>query len=356
YEYVRSPDGLWGVPDRNNSWSGMLGMLQREEVEIALGPFGVTYQREQVCDFSVPVYIGQNKIMMQRPRLMNDVSGFIKPFTPTLRNLQVWGLVMLSLVVVCLAFAFVVWKEGQLTGRPARNVLSKAMIWVLKALTQESCEHLPKTNGGRVVVSTWLLASLVFMSSYSGILTAMITVPRVHVPIDSVEDLVNQRDMPWRIEAGSMMFQYFQAATGGAKKAVFDHRAGEFHDCWEDRQPIANGEFAAICDDITMMKAMSWDFSTTGECHLYITREAIFDVAIALAYKSNSAYKERVNFWIHRVTEAGIFNKWLQLEIRNTSQCLQPPSALRSGITVSGLTLDAFIGCLLLLAGGKQRP
>ncbi|KAK4294260.1 hypothetical protein Pmani_033115 [Petrolisthes manimaculis] len=222
---------------------------------------------------------------------------------------------MLSLVVVCLVFAFVVWKEGQLTGRPVRNVVSKAMIWVLKALTQESCEHLPKTNGGRVLVSTWLLASLVFMSSYSGILTAMITVPRVLVPIDSVEDLVNQRDMPWRIEAGSMMFQYFQAATGGAKKAVFDHRAGEFHDCWEDRQPIANGEFAAICDDITMMKAMSWDFR------------------------------------IHRVTEAGIFNKWLQLEIRNTSQCLQPPSALRSGITVSGLTLDAFIGCLLLLAG-----
>lgn len=79
----------------------------------------------------------------------------------------------------------------------------------------QGSEHLPDADGGRVVVTTWLLASLVFMSSYSGILTAMITVPRVTVPIDSVEDLVDQRDIPWRIEAGSMMFQYFQVSLGG---------------------------------------------------------------------------------------------------------------------------------------------
>lgn len=51
---------------------------------------------------------------------------------------------------------------------------------------------------------TWLLASLVFMSSYSGILTAMLTLPRVTIPIDSLSDLVAQVKLPWRLEAGSM--------------------------------------------------------------------------------------------------------------------------------------------------------
>ena len=71
---------------------------------------------------------------------------------------------------------------------------------------------MPPHDAGRVLVTTWLLASLVFMSSYSGILTAMLTVPRVTIPIDSLEDLVAQKDLPWRLEAGSMMFQYFQVS------------------------------------------------------------------------------------------------------------------------------------------------
>lgn len=69
---------------------------------------------------------------------------------------------------------------------------------------------MPRYSGGRVSITTWLLASLVFMSSYSGILTAMLTFPRVTIPIDSIYDLVAQQKMPWKIEGGSMLYQYFQ--------------------------------------------------------------------------------------------------------------------------------------------------
>lgn len=59
---------------------------------------------------------------------------------------------------------------------------------------------------------TWLLASLVFMTCYSGILTAMLTIPRVTINIDSLADLVAQSDLPWRLEGGAMMFNYFNVS------------------------------------------------------------------------------------------------------------------------------------------------
>lgn len=74
-------------------------------------------------------------------------------------------------------------------------------------------EWLPVNDGGRIVVATWLLASLVFMSSYSGILTAMLTVPRVTIPIDSLADLVAQDDLPWRLESGAMMLTYLEVCV-----------------------------------------------------------------------------------------------------------------------------------------------
>ncbi|XP_066982154.1 probable glutamate receptor [Macrobrachium rosenbergii] len=349
YELLQPPDRVWGVAGPNGSWTGMLGMLQREEVEMAVGPFAVSRARETVCDFAAPVYAENMAVLMVRPRLQNDLSGFLKPFTPV-----VWMMVFISMVLVASTFAFSILHEGVIFGHYHHRVISRSVLWVLKTLTQEATEKLPKGDACRIIIVTWLMASFVFMSSYSGILTAMLTVPRVNIPIDSVEDLVAQKDLPWRLEAGSMMFQYYQEATEGVRKKVFDGREGLFQDCWADRIPISEGKFAGICDLTTMKKAMSWDFSTSGSCHLYISREVAYsNVMIALAYKSNSSYQARGNYWIQRVKEAGLIDLWLKREITNTSQCLQPPSADRSSSAGIKLKLESFIGILLVLGAGE---
>ncbi|MPC54253.1 putative glutamate receptor [Portunus trituberculatus] len=81
YEFVRPVNMAWGRPYPNGSWDGMLGQLQRREVEFAVGPFGVTYQRESICDFTDPMYSENNAILMVRPTLRNDMAGFLKPFS-----------------------------------------------------------------------------------------------------------------------------------------------------------------------------------------------------------------------------------------------------------------------------------
>ena len=45
---IRPSDGMWGTTDENGTWNGMLGMVKRKEVDFALGPFGIIYEREKV--------------------------------------------------------------------------------------------------------------------------------------------------------------------------------------------------------------------------------------------------------------------------------------------------------------------
>ncbi|XP_071548115.1 glutamate receptor-like [Panulirus ornatus] len=350
YELVQPSDHVWGIPQPNGSWTGLLGMLQRKEVEVAFGPFVVTPQRETVCDFSYPIFADDFAILMVRPTLQSNISGFLKPFA-----MKVWLLTLVSLVSVVIAMTVLERMEGKIHFFTTRNIYSKASLWAVQTLTQESSHWLPRKDGGRIIVSTWLLASLVFMSSYSGILTAMLTIPRVIIPIDSLEDLVSQSDLPWRIEANAMIYQYFQEAKGGLKQRVFRDSAGTFQDCWAARGSIANGDFAAICDRMTMKTAMSWDFSTTGRCHLYISRENVYSNAIlSVAFKINSTYRARADQIIHTVREAGMVDKWIQEQVTNTSQCLRPPNSdRREGI--SPLNFEAFSGPLLLLMGGMAQ-
>ncbi|XP_076068147.1 putative glutamate receptor isoform X2 [Oratosquilla oratoria] len=296
YELKQPHDHVWGTLLPNGSWSGMLGMLQRE----------------------------------------------------------VWVLVLVAMVATWLTFTLSLNVENLVVEIEERvKSASTLALWVFKTLTQEASTWLPSTNASRLVVVTWLLSSMVFMSVYSGILTAMLTVPRVTIPIDSQEDLVAQSQLPWRLETGSMMFQYYQEAKDGIRRRVFEGHSGTFPDCYASRKEIANGEFAGICDKTTMKKAMSWDFSTSGKCHLYMSREVVYSNAIlAMAFRTNSSFLRPVNRILRRLKEAGFIDKWLGAELTNTTQCLRPPSADGTSEGIRPLDLASFLGVLLVFGAG----
>ncbi|XP_063840774.1 glutamate receptor U1-like [Scylla paramamosain] len=132
YVLVRPPDGLWGAEQPDKSWSGMMGMVHREEVEFALGPFTITPQREAVSDFAIPLASENQAIIMQRPRQETDMGGFLKAFT-----MEVWLLMALSMAAMSSATILLVLAESRLFGCVIKNITSHTMLWVLKALTQE---------------------------------------------------------------------------------------------------------------------------------------------------------------------------------------------------------------------------
>ncbi|XP_063840053.1 glutamate receptor ionotropic, kainate glr-3-like isoform X2 [Scylla paramamosain] len=347
YELITAPEKVWGGPDKDGNWNGMLGVLQRGDAEFAIGPFTITPQRETICDMSVPISGANKDIMMERPRLRTDMAGFLKAFT-----LEVWLLTAMSILAISCATIVLVKAEGHVFGRVVKNAYSHTILWVLKSVTQESSLWLPPHDAGRVLVTTWLLASLVFMSSYSGILTAMLTLPRIIIPIDSLADLVAQDDISWRLEGGSSLHQYFREAKSGVQLEVYQRLGGTFKDCWEVREQVIAGKFVGLCDDTTIMKVMAWDFSTSGECHIYMARESIISsVWMGIGFKRNSSYIRRANRVIRMITEAGLVQHWLTEEIGSIPQCLRPPSADR-GLGIAALNFEAFSGPLLVLAGG----
>ncbi|XP_053634333.2 glutamate receptor 2-like [Cherax quadricarinatus] len=343
-EVIIREDGSYEV-------DGPIGNLLKiiaEEVELAVGPFTITPERETACDFSASVHTDDLAIMMTRPGLTNDISAFLRPF-----SLLVWLLFLCSAVSIGVALAGSLWAEGKMFTFPTILLIDKTPLFVLQTLTQDSPKWLPMKDGGRLVAATWLLASFVFASSYSGILTAMLAVPKVTIPIDSVADLVSQTKMPWRLEAGSMKPQFFMESEDPVRRKVATDMSGTIPDCWSARQDIADGKYAAICDETSMKKSMSWDFSVTGKCHLYIASHKVYSNAMkAMAFKVNSTYRKQADQVIMMVKESGLLARWMGLEITNTSQCLRPPSSdKREGI--AALSLEAILGPFLVLASGN---
>ena len=53
---------------------------------MALGPFFPSLERRRVAAFSVPFKMTKIVILQPRPRIENDLSGFLKPFTWNVSN------------------------------------------------------------------------------------------------------------------------------------------------------------------------------------------------------------------------------------------------------------------------------
>lgn len=81
---IGPPDNSWGAEISDNVWNGMVGQLQRKEVDIVATALTVSSQRETVMDFTHPYYYEVSSMIIKKP---DSQSGrwrkLLDPFSPT---------------------------------------------------------------------------------------------------------------------------------------------------------------------------------------------------------------------------------------------------------------------------------
>ncbi|XP_037795090.1 probable glutamate receptor [Penaeus monodon] len=366
YTLVMPEDREWGRGLPNGSFTGMIGMCQREEVDMALGPFGVTWERAQVVDFSSTLYVDGFGIFLPRPRQERDLAGFTNPLAwqlyaiiwqkepedclhgiesshfiyplryghllgPSFLFTLALGIVMNWLARRCFRATddAAVDDQGDVVLRP---------LWVVQALLIESIEKLPSRSSSRALLAAWLLAGLILSSAYRGVLTSLLAVPRVTVPVDSLEDLVSYGKIPWANEKGTSLHQLFGAkkymdATSGLYKTIHD-KGTLVVNAYEARERIKRERMAVLCDFFTMRKIMSDDFTQTGACNYYIAADPIKMAALV---------------------ESGMVSRSVLALTSNATACLVAPGKEEGAKGSLVFTLIDLAGAFLLLAGGEFK-
>ena len=59
YDAVLSVDKKWGGEESDGTWNGMIGMLMRDEADVAVSDFYITESRSKVITFSSALYIAK---------------------------------------------------------------------------------------------------------------------------------------------------------------------------------------------------------------------------------------------------------------------------------------------------------
>jgi polar amino acid transport system substrate-binding protein len=168
----------------------LIERIAAREVDLGIAAISITSEREQMIDFTQPMFESGLQILIR-----SEAAGG----TP-MRNM--WNFLsspgFVELVVVLLILVFVplpiIWlverpKGSQMIEASTRvGAFFKSIWWTTTTLIGQGTDT-PMSVAGRIVALLWMFVGLVFVSYFTGNVTAALTVQRLTTAISSPDDL-----------------------------------------------------------------------------------------------------------------------------------------------------------------------
>ncbi|XP_063851186.1 glutamate receptor ionotropic, kainate 5-like [Scylla paramamosain] len=388
FQLMRSKHREYGRLLPNGSWTGIMGLLQRQEMDCSGTLFTPTPERIATLDFSEAIYLDEMNVMYARPGVSPDVAGFIKPYTPL-----VWLLLLLTTLLVFAGTQAVLWgvdfvqrsstrkqklssmdsnihmgdetqdvsEDGGkkvIAGMPLTidqclKTVERSAMWTWPVLLSQSVTWVPSGGLAQSLVGLWLLMSFTLGSVYRSNLKAMLIYPRIHFPFTNLEELANS-NIPTAVTTSSVMHQQIinadnSSSLGKLRDQMRLYYSDQSHFIKEE---TFRGRHAGISFDMVLRGGMHAIFSMTGRCIVYLMpRGFLGPVTLSLAFPKGSPLRSRFNQVIVRLRESGIITKAFSDRTINATDCISPVSSMAIP-SKRPLQVKDFYGILLLYVLG----
>ena len=216
-------------------------------------------------------------------RMENDIWSFINPF-----SYEIWICTLISIPI----FIFAMGIADYIANNKSVN-WDISVGFVLRNVLSETMGNLPnKRPYQKILVFVWVWSCFVLVMSFSGSLTAMITRPKLDMKFTKLEHFLNQDEMSLVTEGGSALNEYMNSLGDDSitKKILLKTERLTSWDDWPSNCFTSSTQYtkrhASICDDLSILTLLSWDFEEAGKCNWYTMNAKIMGTGpLAMAFQ-----------------------------------------------------------------------
>ncbi|CAD7092223.1 unnamed protein product [Hermetia illucens] len=360
YTFRLVPDGRYGSYNKQiGEWDGMVRELLEQRADLAIADLTITFDREQVVDFTMPfmnlgITVLYRKPVKQPPNLFS----FLSPL-----SLDVWiymatAYLGVSVLLFILArFTPYEWPSyGNNNSEKVETqfTLLNCLWFAIGSLMQQGCDFLPRALSTRMVAGMWWFFTLIMISSYTANLAAFLTVERMDSPIESADDLAKQT----KIKYGAL--------RGGSTAAFFrDSKISTYQRMWSFMESARPSVFTSSNQEgvervikgkgsyAFLMESTSIEYVTERNCDLTQVGGMLDTKGYGIATPPNSPYRTAINGAVLKLQEEGklhiLKTRWWK-EKRGGGACRTEPSKSTSAANELGLANVG--GVFVVLMGG----
>ncbi|GIY09868.1 hypothetical protein CDAR_412581 [Caerostris darwini] len=297
YTLYRAEGDVWGIK-RPNGWTGMLGMVSRNEVDIALGPFTLTYGRWSEFKMSAPLYADNIEILTPvfewRMALFNMITVF---------KYEVWILLFFTVILICLTMS--VTDKCDNPNSKFQTRICKNLWNVTRTLLQKGCVQRPKSYSRAFLDTFWMINCLVLSLFFSGMVLTFLFLRR-SPKIDSINDLIANRHMQPIVEFQSSVFSFFRDDDTDFFRPLFNRIMQNPSQCimtYKNMSTIgmdliSTKSFSLITEGIGIRTFLFKRFKDGLPCNFRFAKQSLWPIRKVLAFRRT--FQEE---WIEKIND-----------------------------------------------------
>lgn len=292
WEQIAAELGQTYTIDRVDSFSEMLGAIERGEADIAAANISITAGREEVMDFSQPIFSSGLRVMVHAEKRGHSLMAAI------------WNKDFFLAALLAFALLFggglLMWWFERDGGQeyfqgPAREKAFPSFWWALNLVVNGGFEErVPRSAMGRVFATLLVISSLFIVSIFVANITAAMTVNAIQSSVQSVNDLYGKR----------------VGTTSGSTAAAFLDGRDIGHQTFADLEALLEAfeskQIEAVVFDAPIL---SYYANTRGAGVAELAGPIFLRESYGFALESGSELREPINRVLLRFLEDGTYDQ-----------------------------------------------
>ena len=309
FDFVQaSPNEMWGeifVTEGNFSFTGLLGMLVRKEVDVATGELYISSIRAPFISYTVVYNIGYETFLVPAQRPYAKWTALFYSFTwPT------WMATIASAIVVIIMLRLVATYSSQTPQSSRNNVFADFQFCCLYVIGNLSNMQVQPqniiSNANRMFIIWWLFGTLILTTGYRSGLISYMTFPFTPPSIDTLQQLV---DSPLtKVVFGGFLKSILLNSTNELEKKIGQdliinyNLTGMFVSLDSGTSAVQSN-----LNNLLYMAATMYPTTTTGP-KVHLIKDTIMPARVAFGLQKNSQLKPYFDKGIQRLIESGLID------------------------------------------------
>ncbi|KAG8267878.1 hypothetical protein J6590_040661 [Homalodisca vitripennis] len=344
---------LWVVDDYgwevNGSFTGLMGQLQRREIDFAATGFFMRSDRTRVVEFTAETYHIRTTLLFRQPSLSSVSNIFILPF-----GTDVWICCLAYCIIVIIIFSceLVIARCFGISCVVLQNTTYMDVVsLVLGTVCQQGSHIVPEKLSGRISLFCMSLTALFFYTSYSANIVALL-----QSPSSAIVTIFDVLKSPLSVGIQDLQYNriYFKESIDEATRLLYEKKVRPYgqqayYKPEEGIQKVRNSLFAFNVETNLGYKMISETFLETEKCAL--SEIQLFPMPmLSLPLIKRSGYRDLFTKKVRWQRETGILNRNGNLWLPQKPRC----EDVRGGTGFVSVGLKEFLPALKILFYGMS--
>ncbi len=193
-------DGAWGSRQADGSFNGIIGMLERQEVEMGVASFSLQKSRSEAADHLFPFIMTRHNLYVKTAgNAGSTMTAYVKPFHITL-----WSAIVAFGVVSGLIFGFMSFLKGD------KCPFGQAIMIQVHGLLSQGYHEDPKDCSRRIAFLMTFIVGQIGILTYSACLMSFLAIKEKSLPFHDMKSLYHQTNYRVLLLSGSSYIENFK--------------------------------------------------------------------------------------------------------------------------------------------------